>query len=247
MTLLMLGSDADSHRTAVGTGGLTDAIAVVSVRADGSGLTLVSLPRDTADVPMPDGTLWQGKINAMARTVGLAVTAEAIGHLLGVEIDHYVQVDMDDLGGIVDAIGGVSVDVSHRLSDAACTIEPGINRFDGRLALCYARHRQTDNDYARAGQQQLLLLAILDGLLGSDIDVRALVGSLGSLQTDLDLAQLDYLAHIARLSQGVAPQLLVLGPPDYTVFVGMAGERGWISTPNVAAIQSSVAALLEAD
>lgn len=247
LTILVLGSDSSADRAAVGAGGLTDAITVVSVRDDGSGLALVSVPRDTSDVPMPDGTVWTAKINAMAATLGPRATADAIGHLLGVQVDHYVQIDMDDLRGIVDAIGGVTVEVSHRLSDVACTLEPGLNRLDGWLALCYARHRQTDDDYARAGRQQLLLLAIRDGLLGSGIDVSALVSSLRSLQTDLDLAQLDRLVELARRSQGLTAQRLVLGPPDYTLFVGMAGDRGWINTPNVAAIRAAVAAMLDAD
>ena len=247
LTVLVLGSDSSAQRAAVGTGGLTDGITVVSVREDGTGLTLFSLPRDTSDVPMPDGSIWTGKINALAPTLGAEVAADAIGLLLGVQIDNYVQINMDDLVRIVDAVGGVSIYVPNRLADSSCVIEPGVNQMSGWLALCYARHRQTDDDYARAGRHQLLLLAIRDAMFTNEIDVGSLVASLGSLQTDLDLDDLDRLVEVASGSNGLEAQRVVLGPPDYTLFVGIAGERGWISTPNVAAIQSTVAELLAAE
>jgi LCP family protein required for cell wall assembly len=247
LTVLVLGSDSSAQRAAVGEGGLTDVMTVVSVRTDGSGLVLVSIPRDTSDVPMPDGSVWTAKLNALAPTLGPEVAGAAIGLLLGVQVDNYVQINMDDLVRIVDAVGGVSVEVPRQLSDAACTINPGLNRLNGWLALCYARHRQTDDDYARAGRHQLLLLAIRDAVLASQIDVPSLVAGLGSLQTDLDLSRLDQLVQIAARSQDLEAQRVVLGPPDFTLFVGIAGERGWINTPNVPAIQSRVKEMLDAD
>ncbi|MEO7295749.1 MAG: LCP family protein [Candidatus Limnocylindria bacterium] len=247
LTVLVLGSDSDAHRAAAGAGGLTDAITVVSVREDGTGLTLISLPRDTADVALPDGSVWTAKLNALAPTLGAEVAQGAIGQLLDIQVDGHVQIDMDDLVRIVDALGAVSVDVSRRLADAGCTIAAGVNHLDGALALCYARHRQTDDDYARAGRHQVLLLAIRDAIVESDVDLRALVGVLGSLQTDLDLADVGQLVEVAVRTQGTEARHLVLGPPDYTNFVGIAGPRRWISTPNVAAIRASVAQLLAED
>ena len=247
LTVLVLGSDSSAERAAVRAGGLTDGITVVSVREDGTGLALFSLPRDTSDVPMPDGSIWTAKINALAPTLGAEVAADAIGLLLGVQIDNYVQINMDDLVHIVDAVGGVSIDVPSRLADSSCVIEPGVNQMSGWLALCYARHRQTDDDYARAGRHQLLLLAIRDAMSTNEVDVASLVASLGSLQTNLDLDDLDRLVAMASGSQGLEARRVVLGPPDYTLFVGVAGERGWISTPNVAAIQSTVEELLAAE
>lgn len=245
--MLVLGSDSSAARAAVGTGGLTDLMTVVSVRADGTGLTLISVPRDTSDVPMPDGSIWTAKLNALAPALGPEVAADAIGGLLDVQIDSYVQINMDDLVLITDAVGGVSVEVPTRLSDTSCTIESGLNRLNGWLALCYARHRMTDDDYARAGRQQLLLLALRDGLLASGIDLPSLIAALGSPQTNLDLSQLDRLIEVARRSRALEAHRVVLGPPDYTLYYGIAGDRGWISTPNVAAIRASVAELLAHD
>ena len=240
LTVLVLGSDSSAVRRSQGASALTDVITVVSVGEDGDGVALFSLPRDTTDVELPDGTLWTAKLNALAPTLGPRVAADTIGRLLGVTIDHYVQIDMDDLARLVDAVGGVTVDVSHTLSDTYCTIAPGRQHLDGALALCFARHRQTDDDYARAGRHQVLLLALRDAVVSRDVDVAALLGSLGSLQTDIDLATVGRLLEVAELSASSAPAQVVLGPPTYTNFVGIAGARGWISTPNSEAIRAAV-------
>lgn len=240
LTVLVLGSDSSADRRSLGRVPLTDAITVVTVREDGGGLALFSLPRDTTDVELPDGRLWTAKINELAPTLGPRMAADTIGGLLGIGIDHYIQIDMDDLVRLIDAVGGVTVDVSYTLSDAACTIPPGPQHLDGSLALCFARHRQTDDDYARAGRHQLLLLALRDAMVARDIDPRGLLRSLGTLETDLDLGDVGRLLEIAALSASSEEATVVLGPPEYTEFVGIAGARGWISTPNVAAIRGAV-------
>jgi len=245
LTVVVLGSDSNAVRRSLGRGSLTDAITVVTVREDGEGLALFSLPRDTTDVELPDGRLWTAKINALASTLGPRMAADTIGSLLGITIDHYVQIDMDDLVQLVDAVGGVTVEVSHTLADAACTIPQGAQHLDGALALCFARHRQTDDDYARAGRHQLLLLALRDAFVARDIDATALLEHLGSLETDIDLGHVERLLKIAEVSASSDAETVVLGPPDYTVFVGIAGPRGWISTPDVAAIRGAVDDVLQ--
>lgn len=245
LTVLVLGSDSSAARRSAGRAPLTDAITVVTVREDGGDLALFSLPRDTTDIELPDGRLWTAKINALAPALGPRVAADTIGGLLGISIDHYVQIDMDDLVRLVDAVGGVTVEVSHTLADAACTIPPGIRHLDGTLALCFARHRQTDDDYARAGRHQLLLLALRDAFVARDVNAAALLDAMGQLKTDIDLSDIGHFLEIARAAASSEGQTLVLGPPDYTDFVGIAGSRGWISTPNVAAIRSAVEAALQ--
>ena len=247
LTVLVLGSDSSATRRSLGYGSLTDAITVVTVREDGEGLALFSLPRDTTDVELPDGRLWTAKINALAPTLGPRVAADTIGGLFGITVDHYVQIDMDGLVQLVDAVGGVTVEVSHVLADRSCTIPPGTQHLDGALALCFARHRQTDDDYARAARHQLLLLALRDAFVAGDVDPTALLGSLTTLETDMELDQVGRLLELAEGRAVSEADALVLGPQDYTEFVGIAGARGWISTPNVPAIRAAVDAVLEND
>ena len=243
-TVLVLGSDSSAERRARGKAGLTDAIVVLSVADDGSDVVLVSLPRDTTDLAMPDGSIWRNKVNAITAIRGAAVMRDTMALLLGIPIDGYVLVDMDDFARLVDAVGGVTVSVPYTLSDKRCTINPGTQHLNGALALCFARNRATDSDYARDGRHQQLLLAIRDRLLAGTVNVGALVSSLPSLTTDLPLGNLAAYVDILGRSRDAHVDRLVLAPPTYTTFAGTTADRGWISIPNVPAIRAAVADLL---
>jgi LCP family protein required for cell wall assembly len=240
----VLGSDSSADRRARGASWLTDAITVVSVNASGKDIDLISLPRDTVDLRLPDGTIWSGKANSLVPLRDLPTMRDAMGLLLGIHIDHYIMVDMDDFARVVDAAGGVTVTVPYTLSDKRCVFGPGVQHLQGGLALCYARHRYSDSDYARMGRHQELLLALRQQIRRNDVDVSALAAALPSLQTDIPLSDLPYYADFLRKSRQAEVQTLLLTPPTYTTFTGLAGARGWISVPNVPAIQAAVAARL---
>lgn len=241
LTVLVLGSDSDSARRARGREPLTDAITVVSVAADASQVVLISLPRDSTDVPMPDGSTWTAKVNAVTALRGPGTMRDTMSLLLGLEIDHYVLIDMDDFRRVVDAVGGVTVSVPYQLSDTRCTIAAGARHLNGQLALCFARNRSTDSDYARAGRHQQLLLALRDRIAAGGTDLGALVGALSSLRTDMPLADVPAYADLLARTSDARVQRLVLSPPAYTTFVGTTTDRGWISVPNRPAIRAAVA------
>jgi len=223
---------------------LTDAIVMVSVADDGSNIALVSLPRDTTDLAMPDGSTWRSKVNAITTLRGPEVMQETMSLLFGAPIDGYVLVDMDDFTRLVDAVGGVTVSVPYTLSDERCTIAAGTQHLNGDLALCFARNRHSDSDYARDGRHQQLLLAIRDRILAGAANVGALVNSLPSLTTNLPLTDLPAYVDLLSRSREASVNRLVLAPPTYTTFAGTTADRGWISIPNVSAIQEAVANLL---
>ena len=243
VNILMLGSDGSGTRRGRGEGWLTDAITLVSVAPDGSHVALFSLPRDSSDIPMPDGTIWGGKANAIAPILGPAAMRDAMSMVFGVPIDYYVMVDMDGFRQAVDWVGGVTVATPYTLADSVCTIGAGVHHLDGTQALCFARHRAVDTDYARADRHQQLLLALRDQVLASQVDLAALAGGVGSLQTDVPASDIGYLSQLAWATSGAAVERVVFGP-EYMAFTGFAGERGWISIPNVPAIQSTVWALI---
>ena len=87
-------------------------------------------------------------------------------------------------------------------------------------------------------------MALRDQILTGDQDVAALAGALPTLQTDIPLGELPAYADLLRRSADAQVDTLLLIPPNYTTFVGMAGARGWISVPNVPAIQAAVDALV---
>ena len=86
-TVLFVGLDTDSTRESRGEPVNSDALMLVSVSADQSEVALVSLPRDTVDVPLADGSTYERKINAMYEEEGLDGLADAMASLYDLPID----------------------------------------------------------------------------------------------------------------------------------------------------------------
>lgn len=141
--ILLLGTDAAPGREAV----LTDVILLVSIDPVAETAVMVSVPRDTGFVPLPDTTVYAtgvypDKVNGLMASAardpatwcpdmegaaircGLRTVEEAVGLYLGVEIHHYALVDMIGFAELIDALGGLELCLPGRLYD------PG---FDGSL------------------------------------------------------------------------------------------------------------------
>ena len=121
--MLYVGTDHNAAREAAGEDVNTDALMLVSLSADQSRLTLVSLPRDTVDVPLADGTAYPRKINSLYREEGLDALVGAMESLYGVPIDAHIVVDMDDFSRLVDAVGGVEVNPEAPLVDPIVNLD----------------------------------------------------------------------------------------------------------------------------
>jgi LCP family protein required for cell wall assembly len=241
VTILLVGRDFLAARVALGESGMnTDMLIVANIHADGSRIDLISLPRDSVDVPLGDGTTWKGKINSLRAARGLPALKHAMSAALAIPIDYYAEMTMDDLSRIVNSVGGVTVTLAAPLHDShlGMSWRAGANQLDGRTAILFARSRYADSDYARAARNQLLLVALRDKLLGGGYDPLALLTGLPGLATDIPLADMPMLLELARRTAGAPIVGKVLGPPDYTLFTGLSGARGWVSVPNLEAIQT---------
>jgi LCP family protein required for cell wall assembly len=143
INILLLGTDAAPGRDAV----LTDVILLVSVDPVAESAVMISVPRDTGFVPLPDtsvvpGGIYPDKVNGLMATAtldpdtwcpdlhgggercGLRTIEESVGLYLGVEIHHYALVDMGGFAGLIDALGGLELCLPGRLIDP---------EFDGSL------------------------------------------------------------------------------------------------------------------
>jgi LCP family protein required for cell wall assembly len=247
-TVLYVGTDHNAAREARGEPVNTDALMLVSLSADQSELTLVSLPRDTVDVPLGDsGEIYDGKINALYREQGIDALVGAMGALFGVPIDAHVVVDMDDFTALVDAAGGVEVDPGEPLRDPIVDLDlaAGPQEIDAATAQAYVRTR-VDEDYGRMARQQEVLLSMVERLLDTDgeRDLRSLLDGLDSLDTDLPLDELPTLSELARRSIDADVTRIVIGPPLIT-FEGDRGDgRGYVLEPDVDAIRDEVVSLI---
>ena len=247
-TVLYVGTDLNERRESEGQGPNTDALMLVSLSADGSRLTLVSLPRDTVNVPIPGHSAYEGKINGLYNAQGIDALVGAMEELYGVEIDGHLLLDMDDFASLVDAVGGVEVSPDEPLTDPIVDLDldPGPQTLDASHTLGYVRTR-VDQDYGRMARQQEVLVSLVRELVDpeADIDLAGLIEGLDSLETDLPLDQLPTLLELARRGAEAEVEELVIGPPDMITFEGDRGDgRGYILEPDVDAIRSEVQALI---
>jgi LCP family protein required for cell wall assembly len=240
LTVLVVGQDSDHAREAAGLRlENTDALMVVSLSADKSRISMLGLPRDTVDVPLADGSIYRGKINAIASRYGLEALQGAVERLLRVPVDGYIKIDMDNFVAVVDGVGGVDVRVKTRVYDPGLdlALEPGRVHLDGAMALDYTRSRQ-DSDYARAARQQQVLLALIRKYANPDTrwSPGGLLAAMDSLATNLDLRHdLPTLVEMARRARGAQVTQRVLAPPRFALFAGIepGTARGWVMIPDI--------------
>jgi polyisoprenyl-teichoic acid--peptidoglycan teichoic acid transferase len=249
-TVLVAGEDQSAARAASGYQQTnTDALMVVSVNGNQSQIVMLSIPRDTVDVPLGDGRIDHGKINAISRVYDLETLQAAVSALLDVPIDAYLKIDMDDLVTLVDAVGGVDVDVPTHLHDAHIGLDlpAGPTHLDGARALAYSRSR-ADSDYRRAARQQQVVLALVRAFVDPETrwSPADLLASLSALETNLDWAMLPTFLAIARRASDAAVTASVLEPPRFALFVGIepGTSRGWVMIPNVAEMRAYAGELI---
>lgn len=247
-TVLLVGLDTDSSRASRGEAVNSDALMLVSVSADYSEVALVSLPRDTIDVPLPDGSTYQRKINALYGDGGLDELVGAMEALYEQPIDGHLALNMDDFAALVNGVGGVEVSPEQPIQDPAAAgidIDAGTQTIDGSTAEGYVRTR-FDQDYGRMRRQQEVAVEIVRRLADPerDLDVRSLIDGLESLETDLPFQDLETLREIARRSLDAEVEGLVIEPPLIT-FEGDRGDgRGYVLEPDVEAIREEVRELI---
>jgi LCP family protein required for cell wall assembly len=246
-TVLYVGTDHNAARETAGEPVNTDALLLVSLSADQSRLTLVSLPRDTVDLPLADGSTYEHKINALYREQGMDALVGAMEELYGVPIDAHVLLDMDDFASLVSAVGSITVSPPEPLVDPKVGLDlaAGEQEIDGPTTLSYVRTR-VDQDYGRMARQQEVVMALISRLVDpeTDVDLRAVLDGLDSLETDLPMDQLTTLVELARRAADASVERLVIGPPLIT-FEGDRGDgRGYVLEADVDAIRDEVQGLI---
>lgn len=202
--VLLLGVDRSEERKGSSEYGSSDSnyrsdsMMVVRVAPKDKKLTLVSLHRDTAvDLGEEHGIQ---KINASYAYGGAAGAVKTVGEFADVPISHYAEVDFDGLVEIVDALGGVEVDVPIDMSDPEYTkidLKKGRQVVDGHTALMLCRSRHAfddigDGDLYRAANQRMVLGAIAKKALSADpaTIVSTITALSHCVRTDLGIDQI---------------------------------------------------------
>ncbi len=241
--VLYVGTDLNERREGEGEEPNTDAVMLVSLSADGSQLTLISLPRDTIDIPLPDGETWDGKVNRIYRQEGMETLVGAMEETFGVEIDAHVLLDMDDFARVVGAVDGIEVSPADPIVDPIVNLDlpAGPQELDAAQTLGYVRTR-IDQDYGRMGRQQEVIVALVEKLLDpeTEVDVRELLDSLDSLETDLPLDELPTLLELARRATEAEVDTLVIQQPLITFQGDRNDGRGYVLEADFDAIRDEV-------
>jgi LCP family protein required for cell wall assembly len=247
VTFLLLGTDQNASRELRHETPLTDSMIVLSINAAHNRLTMISVPRDTVDVPLPDGSVWRQKINGLYSQKGLDGMHDTFEGLLGAKIDFVILVNMEDFAKIVDAFGGIDLTVPEPIDDSTVGlhIKAGTQHLNGKTAQLYSRSRHTTDDFSRAARQQQVLRALLARFNDpkAKIDLPALLGSMHSLKTDIPDDKIPTLAEIARRSRNAKVTAQVLQPPTFYQ-VRIEPVRGYVLIPDVQAIKRYAAPLL---
>lgn len=187
------------------TGVRSDTLLLAAMDPERRTLGLVSIPRDTWAYLTGRG---YDKITHAYAYGGHELSMKAVSQLFDLPINHYVVVNWDGFEQIVDAAGGVEIDVEKRMyyadpyQDLVIDLQPGLQVLDGDHALQYARFRSdAESDWGRMRRQQTVIRAVLDKATqpSSALRIPALVRSLfGAVRTDLSLSQTLQFANVGR-------------------------------------------------
>jgi len=254
--ILLMGGDAGPDRIGL----RPDSISVVSVDAVTGSTVIFGIPRNLQQVPfVADSPLWGPFPNgydcgveclisylytyaeehpdlypdarAQGSSPGIEATRDAVGGVLGLELQYYVLIDMQGFVSLIDALGGVDITVAQRLPieggegadgqpiDVQGWIEPGPQHLDGYTALWYARARHGTSDFDRMARQRELQLALLDQMDPANVllrfdEIAAAGGAL--VTTDIPQPMLSHFVGLALLAQESTVRSLDFVPDDWS-------------------------------
>ena len=245
LNILLIGADQRPKEATFNT----DTLIVASIDPKTGQVAMFSLPRDTIQVPLPAGpaqglfgSVFPCKINALWSAAqhrpdvfpgnnaqrGYQALKDTLGSLYGLDIPYYAEVNFDGFKKVVDAVGGVTINVQIPVLDDQYPgddgrvhriyIPAGLQHMTGAQALEYARSRHVSSDYDRAARQQRVLFSLKD-----QVDVGSLIPKLpdliaafkSTIHTDIPV---DKLPAMLQLASGVDTSNIrsyVFSPPLY--------------------------------
>jgi len=181
--VLLVGKDDDDG---YGSAGRSDSMMLVSVNKKTRQITMLSFLRDSYCYFNIDGREYYHRLNSAFYYGGAAGLMETLTRLYKIRVDRYVTVDFQSFPKLIDALGGVTVDVTEQEARYINYTAPSMNRsfpsgegvrLNGKQALVYSRIRKLDTDLERANRQQ----KVIESIIRSARDA-----SLGQLKSALD-------------------------------------------------------------
>jgi LCP family protein required for cell wall assembly len=277
LNILLIGADEQNG------GHNTDTMITVSVDPATHQVVMFTLPRDTVDVPIPPGparsvfgATYAGKINSWWVAVhnrsdwygGNAKTNQPgynglkaiLSYLYGLDIKYYVEVNFDGFKRVVDALGGVTVNVQMPVVDddypagsgyrQRLYIPAGPQHMDGAAALQYARSRHTSSDFDRGARQQRVLVSLRE-----QTNIQTILPQLDALmsavqhavRTDIPRSLVPQLLQVADQIDPRSIRSVIFTPPFYQAECLNCPPRGYIIVPRLDRIRAAVRSAFNVD
>ena len=205
--------------------GRSDTLFVVTVDTKTKEVAMLSIPRDTR-VKIP-GKSWD-KINHAYAFGGEKLSQQAVESLLGIKIDHHIEINIAGFKKIIDAIGGVTIDVEKRMyyndpyddnGGLVIDLRPGVQHMDGSTAIQYVRYRDEEGDIGRVERQQKFLKAVLNEVASPSmiIKIPAIIKEVSNIvKSDMSTSEMLNLAKILNdASKKGLKTDMVPGKPAY--------------------------------
>jgi LCP family protein required for cell wall assembly len=253
--IMLLGADAGADRFGI----RPDSISVISIDAATGQTVNIGIPRNMQNVGFSSGSPmndiypngWNCGIDCLINAIykdvednhadaypdaqnkgstpGTEATRDAVEFVTGLEIQSYVLVDMASFTKLIDALGGIDINVKERLpiggqkddmSDVKGWIEAGQQHMDGYTALWYARSRHSTSDYDRMRRQHEVEQAVLSQIEPGTVLTRfQQIASAGQklVRTDIPSAMLSQYVELATKARGLGIKELALVPPTIDV------------------------------
>ncbi|HUP33091.1 MAG TPA: LCP family protein [Gaiellaceae bacterium] len=174
-TALVVGYDQRAGEEA-GVQSRSDTVMLVRADPETKSVSMLSFPRDLwVEIHCPDRPSFNGRINGAYSECGTKGTLETVRELTGLPINYLITVNFRGFRQLVDAIGGVWIDVDRRYFNdqggdfgyATINLFPGYQKLGGYQALDFVRYRHTDSDLYRVVRQQLFLRAFKEQIKAS--------------------------------------------------------------------------------
>ena len=238
--VLLLGGDSGAGRWGL----RPDSMTIASIDADTGRTVLISLPRNMTNFPFAKGSVmhkqfphgfdvdylngvstWAGDHTELfphSKTPGVDATIMGIEGITGLEINYWAMVNLEGFKDLVDAVGGVTLNVRSPIpvgglgDDVTGYLEPGRRKLDGHDTLWFARAREGSDDYSRMARQKCVMNALVTQVSPQEAvsnfgDIAAATS--GMIETDLPRGELASFAQLAIKAKSQKIATVSLVPP----------------------------------
>ncbi len=242
--VLLVGGDSGAGRWGL----RTDSMTVASIDAGTGKTVLIGLPRNMTNFPFARGSImrkawphgyncgypacelngiptWVGDHTALFKGVenpGMDGTISAIEGITGLKINYWAMVNLAGFRGLVDAVGGVTLDVRQPIpvgglgADVTGYIKPGVRKLNGMDTLWFARSRDSSDDYSRMARQKCVMNAMLHQVSPETVLTnfeKIAKASSAMISTDIPASEVDRFMALALKAKGQPIATLSLVPP----------------------------------